>query len=89
MPNNHVPFTILSRLTLAGWRAVARPELRFVKEEVFRLPAYVAGLASLALVAIFLRRLGFWLPGICAAWLLALHCTRGCFVTRPRGGDMR
>jgi hypothetical protein len=85
MPNNHVPFTILSRLTLAGWRAVARPELRFVKEEVFRLPAYVAGLASLALVAIFLRRLGFWLPGICAAWLLALHPWMLRYTTEGRG----
>jgi hypothetical protein len=85
MPNNHVPFTILSRLTLAGWRAVAKPELRFVKEEVFRLPAYVAGLASLALVAIFLRRLGFWLPGICAAWLLALHPWMLRYTTEGRG----
>jgi len=84
-PNNHVPFTILSRLTLAGWRAVAKPELHFVKEEVFRLPAYVAGLASLALVAIFLRRLGFWLPGVCAAWLLALHPWMLRYTTEGRG----
>jgi hypothetical protein len=85
MPNNHVPFTILSRLTLAAWRAVAKPELHFVKEEVFRLPAHVAGLASLALVAVFLRRIGFWLPGICAAWLLALHPWMLRYTTEGRG----
>ena len=85
MPNNHVPFTVLSRLTLAAWRAVAKPELHFVKEEVFRLPAHVAGLASLALVAVFLRRLGFWLPGICAAWLLALHPWMLRYTTEGRG----
>jgi hypothetical protein len=84
-PNNHVPFTILSRLTLAGWRAVAQPERRFVKEEVFRLPAHVAGLASLALVAVFLRRFGYWLPGIFAAWLLALHPWMLRYTTEGRG----
>jgi len=84
-PNNHVPFSILSRLTLAGWRAVAQPERRFVKEEVFRLPAYVAGLASLVLVAVFLRRLGYWLPGVFAAWLLALHPWMLRYTTEGRG----
>jgi hypothetical protein len=85
MPNNHVPFSVLSRLTLAGWRAVAQPELRFVKEEVFRLPAYVAGLASLGLIAVFLRHIGFWLPGICAAWALALHPWMLRYTTEGRG----
>ena len=84
-PNNHVPFSVLSRLTLSGWRAIAQPERHFVKEEVFRLPAYVAGLASLALVAVFLRRLGYWLPGIFAAWLLALHPWMLRYTTEGRG----
>ena len=64
---------------------MAQPERRFVKEEVFRLPAYVAGLASLALVAVFLRRLGYWLPGIFAAWLLALHPWMLRYTTEGRG----
>ena len=42
-PNNHVPFSILSRLSLAAWRGVARPELRFVNETALRMPAYLAG----------------------------------------------
>ncbi len=84
-PNNHVPFTIVARLTLAAWRAVAQPELRFVDELVFRLPAHLAGLASLALVAVFLRRIGYWLPGVCAAWLLALHPWMLRYTTEARG----
>jgi hypothetical protein len=84
-PNNHVPFSVLSRLTLTGWRAVARPDRRFVKEEVFRLPAYLAGLASLALTAAFLRRLGFWASGVCAAWFLALHPWMLRYTTEGRG----
>ncbi len=64
---------------------IAQPERHFVKEEVFRLPAYVAGLASLALIAVFLRRLGYWLPGIFAAWLLALHPWMLRYTTEGRG----
>ena len=84
-PNNHVPFSVVSRLTLAGWRAVAHPGRHVVNEEMFRLPAYVAGLASLALTAVFLRRLGFWLAGVGAAWLLALHPWMLRYTTEGRG----
>lgn len=84
-PNNHVPFTILSRLSLATWRAVARPELRFVDETAVRLPAWVAGVAAIGATALFLRRLGFAAGGVFAAWLLALHPWHIRYASEARG----
>ena len=37
MPNNHVPFTLLGRLSLGAWRAVAQPELRFASERATQM----------------------------------------------------
>jgi hypothetical protein len=31
-PNNHVPFTLLARLSLGAWRALAQPELRLASD---------------------------------------------------------
>ncbi|MCP5067887.1 MAG: hypothetical protein GY946_15105 [bacterium] len=72
-PNNHVPYSILARLSWEGWRALAQPEDRRAVETVVRLPALVAGMAGIATLAGLLARLGFPIAGVLAAWLLALH----------------
>jgi hypothetical protein len=83
-PTNHVPYSVVSRLTIDAWRAVARPRLKFVSEPVYRLPAFLAGLASIAVTAGFLRRLGFARAGVFAAWILALHPWHMRYTTEAR-----
>jgi hypothetical protein len=83
--NNHVPHSILVRLTLGTWRLVARPELRWPDERVARIPAYLAGLAAIAATALLLRRLGFPAAGVFVAWLLALHPWIVRYISEARG----
>jgi hypothetical protein len=83
--NNHVPHSILVRLTLDAWRLVARPELRWPDERVARIPAYLAGLAAIAATALLLRRLGFPTAGVFVAWLLAVHPWMIRYISEARG----
>jgi hypothetical protein len=83
--NNHVPHSILVRLTLDAWRLVARPELRWPDERVARIPAYLAGLAAIAATALLLRRLGFPTAGVFTAWLLAVHPWMIRYISEARG----
>jgi hypothetical protein len=84
-PNNHVPHTILVRLTLDAWRALAGPEDHFADERVARIPAFLAGLAALYTAALLLRRLGFPAAGVFVAWLLAIHPWFVRYASEARG----
>jgi hypothetical protein len=83
--NNHVPQSVLSRLSLSIWRFVARPELPFADERAVRFPMYLAGIASVAMTGFFLHRLGFVAAGVGAAWLLALHPWHIRYASEARG----
>ncbi len=83
--NNHVPHTILTRLTLGAWRAATGPELQFADERVARIPAFVAGLGALATGALLLRRLGFPAAGVFFAWILAIHPWFIRYMSEARG----
>ncbi|MBW2394826.1 MAG: hypothetical protein JRG95_11190 [Deltaproteobacteria bacterium] len=72
-PNNHVPYSILARLSWEGWRAFVQPEDLRAVETVVRMPALIFGVAGIATLAGLLARLGFPVAGILAAWILALH----------------
>ena len=72
-PNNHIPYNALARISNSVWRGIARPEGLQFKEWALRLPAFLAGLATLVVLALLLRELGLPLAGALAAWLLALH----------------
>lgn len=72
-PNNHPLHTVLARLTASAWQVVAPAEKWHMKEWVVRLPAWVGGVAAVALLALLLRQLGLPRAGVVAAWLLALH----------------
>lgn len=73
MPANHGLQTILSRLSLEGWRMVVRPGGLPLSEVAVRLPSYLAGILSIGALALLVARLGFPQAGVIAAWLLALH----------------
>ena len=60
-------------------------ERGFPSEAAARVPAYLAGLASLAATALVLRRIGFAAAGVAAAWLLALHPWHLRYASEARG----
>ncbi|MEY4484889.1 MAG: hypothetical protein RL693_2341 [Verrucomicrobiota bacterium] len=84
--NNSPPFTMLSRLSYAGWKKISGSSVGKVSESAVRLPAWVAGMASLVLLFFIVRRL---LPGSAACyWLLlfaALHPWHLRYSTEARG----
>jgi hypothetical protein len=84
-PNNHVPFSLLSRLSLGAWRAVAQPELRFASEPAVRLPAFAFGIAAIGALAWLLWRVGLpWAAGF-AAVLMAIHPWHLRYTSEARG----
>ena len=62
-----MPQSALSRVSLAIWRAVTRPELPLADERAVRFPMYLAGIASVAVLGLFLQRLELAAAGIGAA----------------------
>ncbi len=85
IPNNHVPHTLLARISLGAWRLVAQPESRVASEPAVRTPAFIAGLLSIASVGLLLRQLGFPAAGLLAAWLLAMHPWHFRYASEARG----
>jgi hypothetical protein len=73
MPNNHVPHTVLARLSLNLWQQTGEHGGRRLGEAALRAPAFVAGMGAVAALALLLWRAGFPAAGVLAAWLLALH----------------
>jgi hypothetical protein len=84
-PNNHVPHTILARLSVGAWRGLARQESRLVNEPALRLPAFVAGIASIGALALLLGRLGYPGAGVAAGWILAVHPWHLRYLSEARG----
>ncbi len=84
-PNNHVPHSILARLSVGIGRLVARPDGRMVPEAALRTPAFLAGLGSIAVVALLAVGLGHPGAGVAAAWLLALHPWHLRYLSEARG----
>lgn len=72
-PNNHIFHNILARSSNALWRAVTRPKGLQFNEVALRIPAFLAGLACIAALALLLKDFGFPAAGVIACWFLALH----------------
>jgi hypothetical protein len=72
-PNNHVPYSIAARLSLAAWQKASGVERHLVSERAVRAPAFLAGLVSIPMLAGLLFRLGFPRAAPASAALLALH----------------
>jgi predicted secreted protein len=83
-PTNHIFQSILSRLSLSTWRAIARPRGLQLNETAVRFPSYVAGIFSVAAIALLMARVGFPWAGALGAWLLAIH-PGTCDLRRKRG----
>lgn len=72
-PTNHVLYSVSSRLSLAGWRALTGAERAEWDEFAFRFPAFVAGVLSVLLIGVLVHRLGFPRAAPFAGCLLAIH----------------
>lgn len=70
---NHYLFSVLERLCVTAWRgATGAPDWDFC-EQAIRVVPFAAGLASLAALALWLRRMGWSATGLIAAGALSLH----------------
>jgi hypothetical protein len=69
----HQFHSIVTRIVLDTWRAVAKPRGLKFREDVARIPSYLAGVLSVGALALLLWRLGFPPAGVVAAFLLVIH----------------
>jgi Dolichyl-phosphate-mannose-protein mannosyltransferase len=72
-PTNHVAYSVAARFSHAGWRALSGAPRSAFDEVALRLPAWLAALASVALLGLLVRALGFPMAAPAAAFLLAIH----------------
>lgn len=70
---NHTFYSGVARACNELWRRAAKPKGLPFSEPVIRFPAYLAGIASIATIALLLQELEFPLAGVLAAFLSALH----------------
>jgi len=84
-PNNHVFHNVLARLSNAVWHAADGAGGLPFKEWALRLPAFLAGLATLVVSALLLKDLAMPWAGVLGAWLLALHPWFGKYAAEARG----
>lgn len=84
-PNNHVLHSVLARGCWSVWRWFRRAGTRDFEEWVFRLPAFLAGLAGLALTARVVAGAVSPAAGVLAAWLLALNPWYLRYTSEARG----
>ena len=66
-------YRIVTRLVLDAWRTVAKPGGLGFREDVARIPSYLAGILSVGAIAFLLWRLGFPGAGVLAAFLCVIH----------------
>ena len=72
-PTNHVLYSVLSRFSLAAWRAITGAAPSEWDEFAFRFPTFVAALLSVLGLGLLVHDLGFPRAAPAAAWLLAIH----------------
>ena len=85
MGNNGVPYSLLSRACYDWAVARGRAQATLPAEGPLRVPALVAGLGSIAVIALLARRLGGPAAGVAAAVLAALHPWHVRYSTEARG----
>lgn len=82
---NHFLFSIAQRLTLDVWHAVNQLPPWAFDETISRLPVFVAGLGSIAALALFLRWMGRPVAGLLGALFFAIHPWHIRYSTEGRG----
>ena len=83
--NNGFFFSLMALTCLEGWRRATGAGIDVAREWPVRLPALVAGVATVAVLALALRRCGRPGAGLAAALLLALHPWHVRYSSEGRG----
>ena len=86
--NNHMLNSVSMHLGLETWRTFTGADRAAFLEYPVRMPAYLAGLATIALVFLLGRELGSPLAGLAGAWLMALHPWHIRYSAEARGYSM-
>jgi hypothetical protein len=88
MGNNGVPYSLLSRASYDWAVANGRAEATLPAEVPLRMPALLAGLGSIVVIALLARHLGGPVAGLAAAVLAALHPWHVRYSTEARGHSL-
>ena len=72
-PTNHVAYSVSARASLGAWRAATGAAPEAFDELALRAPAWLAAVASVFLLGLFVRELGFATAAPVAGFLLAVH----------------
>jgi hypothetical protein len=72
-PTNHVLYSVLARSVWTAWGLFAPAGDWQIREWVVRLPASLAGIFAVGILALLVAKIGGELAGVTSAWLLALH----------------
>lgn len=72
-PNNHVVYSLLAHASIGLSHLFAEKQARFASEIALRMPAFLAGLGVLVVLALLLWRVGHPQAGVFAAFALAIH----------------
>jgi hypothetical protein len=87
-PNNHILHSILARASVAVWKTFRSSTNAPFSEMALRIPAFLFGIASVAVIALLLKELGLARAGVWAAFILALHPWHIRYASEARGYSM-
>ncbi|QQL44407.1 glycosyltransferase family 39 protein [Sulfuriroseicoccus oceanibius] len=89
LPNNHILFSAAAKLSHSGHNVKpTEPDAMYFSEWRLRLPSFLAGLGSIALVGALLTTLGFQRAAVFAMPLTALHPWFLRYLVEARGYAM-
>lgn len=88
VPNNHILYSLLSRVSVAGWKIIRDPAGPPFSEAALRFPAFLFGIASVGALAWLLKEIGWARAGVWAAFLLAVHPWHIRYASEARGYSM-
>jgi len=72
-PTNHTPMSLLQKASITAWQKITGSRRSDFSDLAARVPALLASMAAVILLACLLRAWGKPGAGVCAAFVLALH----------------
>ncbi|MBW2395992.1 MAG: glycosyltransferase family 39 protein, partial [Deltaproteobacteria bacterium] len=84
-PNNHVAHSLLAHASIRASQLFTGEPKRFASETAMRMPAFLAGLGTLVVVALLAWRIGHLEAGVFAAFILAIHPWWVQYASEARG----
>lgn len=86
--NNQYAYTLLARVCHDGWKRISRGRPEAFSEAALRIPSLAAGLGSIVMGALLLRRMGYSRAALVLASLMAIHPWHVRYSSEARGYTM-